>query len=92
MVGSELTTWLLWGSIVGLLSIVLAITGVFRFLFPLWTLIVLVLMFQGFLVKPYTFEGKPAFYNTLWLIAGAALAFLASLTLFRSRGVGEPRI
>jgi hypothetical protein len=83
--GSELTTWLLWGSIVGLLSIVLAITGVFRFLFPLWTLIVLVLMFQGFLVKPYTFEGKPAFYNTLWLIAGAALAFLASLTLFRSR-------
>lgn len=83
--GSELTTWLLWGSIFGLLSIVLAITGVFRVLFPLWTLIVLVLMFQGFLVKPYTFDGKAAFYNTLWLIAGAALAFLASLTLFPSR-------
>ena len=43
----------------GFLSIILAITGTFRFLFPIWALIVLVLMFQGFLLKPYTFEGKP---------------------------------
>src|SRR4051794_1731553 len=82
--GSELKTWLLWGSLAGLVSIVLAITGMFRWLFPLWTLLVLVLMFQGFMVKPYTFEGKPAFYSTLWLIGGALLAFVASLTLFRS--------
>ena len=83
--GSELLSWLLWGSLAGIVSIFLAITGVFRFLFPIWTLVVLVLMVQGFLVKPYTFEGKPDFYQVLWLIAGAALAFLGSLTLLRPK-------
>ena len=66
----------MWGSFVGLISIILAITGVFRFLFPMWALVVLVLMVQGFLLKPYTFEGKPDFYSVLWLIAGRLLAFL----------------
>jgi hypothetical protein len=82
--GSDLTTWLLWGGLAGLISIILAVTGVFRFLFPLWTLAVLLLMVQGFLIKPYTFEDKTSFYNVLWILAGALLAFLASLTLFRS--------
>lgn len=82
--GSDLTTWLLWGGLAGIISIILAITGVFRFLFPLWTLVVVVMMIQGFLIKPYTFEDKASFYNILWLLAGAALAFLASLTLLRS--------
>ena len=83
--GSELATWLLWGSLAGLLSLVLAVTGIFRLLFPIWTLVVLILMFQGFILKSYTFEGKPGFYNVLLLIGGALLAFLASLTLLRSR-------
>jgi hypothetical protein len=83
--GAELTTWLLWGSLAGLVSLILAVTGKFRFLFPLWTFIVLVLMVQGFLVKPYTFEGSTAFYNVLAIIAGALIAFLASLTLLKSR-------
>ena len=82
--GSELLSWLLWGILAGIVSIVLAITGVFRFLFPIWTLVVLILMVQGFILKPYTFEGKPDFYQVLWLIAGAVLAFLGSLTLLRA--------
>jgi len=69
----------------GILSIVLAITGIFRFLFPLWALTVLVMMVRGFLLKSYTFEGKPDFVSVLWLIGGAVLAFLASLTLLRAR-------
>ena len=83
--GSDLVSWLLWGSMAGILSIVLAITGIFRFLFPLWALTVLVMMVRGFLLKSYTFEGKPDFVNVLWLIGGAVLAFLASLTLLRAR-------
>jgi hypothetical protein len=81
--GAELTTWLLWGSLAGLISIILAVTGTFRFLFPLWTLIVFVLMFRGFILRPYTFEGKLAFYNVMWILGGAFVAFLASLTLLR---------
>jgi hypothetical protein len=85
--GPELTQWLLWGSIAGLLSIVLAVTGIFRYLFPIWALIVLVIMVRGFLGARYPFPGPDAFRSALWLIAGAALAFLASLTLFRFRRV-----
>lgn len=83
--GGELTQWLLWGSLVGLISLLLAITGKFRFLFPIWALVVLFLMTQGYLLKPYSFEGTSTFYSVLVLIAGALLAFLGSLTLFRSR-------
>ena len=83
--GAELTTWLLWGSLAGLISLILAITGTFRFLFPIWTLTVFVLMVRGYLLKGYTFENKAAFYSVLWLIAGALLAFLASLTLLSVR-------
>jgi hypothetical protein len=83
--GSELNQWLLWGSLLGILSVVLAVTGIFRYLFPLWSLVVLVLMIRGFLIVPYPFANQDAFYNAMMLIGGAALAFLASLTLFRMR-------
>jgi hypothetical protein len=86
--GADLTTWLFWGSLAGLLSIVLAVTGIFRFLFPIWAAAVLFYMVRGYLVLPYTFSGKTDFYSTLWMIGGAFLAFLASLTLLRA---GRPR-
>jgi hypothetical protein len=81
--GDMLLHWVFFGSIVGILAIILAMTGVFRFLFPLWTLLVFVLMVRGFLLTPYTFQGKDSFYQTLWIIGGAFIAFLASLTLLR---------
>jgi hypothetical protein len=81
----ELKYWLLWGSLLGVLSIALAITGIFRYLFPLWALVVLVLMVRGYLLTPYPFPQRDAFYTALLLIAGALIAFLASLTLFRLR-------
>lgn len=81
--GADLTSWLLWGSLAGLVSLVLAVTGVFRFLFPIWTLVVFALMVNGFLLKPYTFAGKDDFYRVLAFVAGALIAFLASLTLFK---------
>ncbi|MEO8128974.1 MAG: hypothetical protein ABJF23_25875 [Bryobacteraceae bacterium] len=81
--GDELIHWVFYGSIVGLAATALAMTGVFRYLFPLWTLIVFVMMVRGFLVLPYTFTGKDEFNAVLWLIAGAFGAFLSSLTLFK---------
>lgn len=81
--GYTLLHWVFFGSIVGLISIFLAITGIFRFLFPLWTLVVLALMVRGYILTSYTFEGKDPFYFTLAIIFGALIAFLASLTLLR---------
>jgi hypothetical protein len=83
--GDQLTQWLFWGSLLGLLSVILAVTGLFRYLFPLWTLVVLVMMARGFLIGPYHFGGPDSFYRTLLLIFGALLAFVGSLTVFRTR-------
>jgi hypothetical protein len=71
------------GGIIGVVSIALAVTGVFRALFPIWAFIVFVVMVWGFLIRPYMFSGRSEFNTVLWLIAGAFVAFLASLTLFR---------
>jgi hypothetical protein len=81
--GSELTSWLFWGGLAGLIVVTLAVTGIFRYLFPLWALVVLVMMVRGYLLRPYKFSGEGDFYRVLLLIFGALLAFLASLTLFR---------
>jgi hypothetical protein len=83
--GDELIHWVFYGSIAGLISIILAVTGIFRYLFPIWTLIVFVLMVRGFLISPYTFTGIDQFYLILGLIAGALLAFIGSLTPFRKK-------
>jgi hypothetical protein len=83
--GETLTQYLFWGSLAGLLSVALAITGVFRFLFPLWALVVLVMMAWGYIFGAYHFRGPDPFYQTLALIAGALLAFIGSLTVFRAR-------
>lgn len=83
--GEALTQWLLWGSVTGIVSIVLAVTGVFRFLFPLWALAMLVVLIRGFILQPYPFDDKAMFTQILWLIGGALLSFLASLTLLSLR-------
>ena len=83
--GDELERWLLWGTLAGLLSVILAMTGIFRFFFPVWALVVLVMMIRGYLIQPYSFGGKDPFYETLWLIGAALLAFLGSLTVFSRR-------
>jgi len=83
--GDELIRWLFYGSLAGLVIVVLAVTGIFRYLFPVWALIVLILMVRGFLILPYTFSGKDEFYAVLLLIAGAFVAFLGSLTVFKAK-------
>lgn len=89
--GDELNQWLFWGSIAGIVSVLLAITGIFRFLFPLWCLLVLVLLVRGYMLTPVPFsDGREDFIQALWLMAGALLAFLASLTLFRGRRRRRP--
>jgi len=83
--GGRLTQALLVLGVVGLLCVLLAVTGWLRFLFPLWTLVILVLMIRGFFVSPYTFGGEDEFKEAIWLTVGALIAFLASLSLFGRR-------
>jgi len=71
------------GAVTGIVSIVLAVTGIFRFLFPLWALTMFVVLFRGFIFPGfYTYESRSEFTQFLLIILGALIAFLASLTLF----------
>jgi hypothetical protein len=67
---------------VGIVCVILAITGKLRWLFPLWAGFVLVMMFRGFFLSSYTFADAGDFKFDVWLTAGALLAFLVSLSLF----------
>ena len=66
--GDELIAWVFYGSILGLITLVLAITGIFRYLFPVWTLLIAILMIRGFLLQGYVFADKSQFYAILFLI------------------------
>ncbi len=70
--GAALTYWLFGGALVALLSIFLAVKGVLRPLFFVWSLIVLVMLVRGFVFSPYDFDGSVK-TETL-LMVGALLA------------------
>jgi hypothetical protein len=88
--GATLTRALLITGGTGVVCCVLAIIGVLRWLFPLWTLFVFVMMFRGFFLSSYSFADAAQFKFDVWLTAGALLAFLGSLSLF-SRRPGQSR-
>ena len=84
--GTELTHWLIGLGFVGLLSVLLAVTGKLRFLLPLWSVYVLGLLVKGVFLSPtVSFEGRGDFNNWLWLIGGALLALIGSFTLLGQR-------
>jgi hypothetical protein len=81
--GAPLTHWLTALGIIGLVCTILAMTGWFRLLFPLWALFVVVMLFRGYMFSSYTFNGPAGFRQALWFFLGAILAFIGSLTVFR---------
>lgn len=74
----ELTYWLFFGSLAGLASLALAITGKFRLLFRLWTVAVFGLMVYGFFISSYHL-GRTA-TNAMLLTLGALIAMIGSWT------------
>jgi hypothetical protein len=74
----KLTHLLFWGSLVGLLSLVLAVRGKIRFLFSLWATAVFVVLVYGFFFTRYSFGSPGSFRNASLLTLGALLAALGS--------------
>lgn len=72
-------------AVVGLLSIFLAVTGIFRYLYPVWAIIVLWLIVKGFILSPFTFANAHTFYGALWLTFGAFGAFVGALWFLKRR-------
>jgi len=69
----------------GILCVALAVTGAARWLFPLWTLFVLIMMLRGFFLSAYTFSSASEFKSAVWMTVGAFVAFAGSLSLFGRR-------
>ena len=84
--GDSLNSWLLWLSLVGLIVTVLALTGKFRFLFPLWCLFAFGLAVWGMFLNPASsFDGESGFRNALWFLAALLIAAIVSLPMLRRK-------
>jgi len=84
--GAALTWIILALGIVGLACVLLAGSRL-RWIFPLWCLLVLIMMIRGFFLSSYSFAGANQFQFVVWLTAGGLIAFLGSLGVLRRRRV-----
>ena len=84
--GSTLLYAVLFGSLLGLMTVVLAIRGRFRPLFFVWSLGVTLLLLKGYIFSGYRLV--PGDYHTaLYLIVGSLIALIGSwMQMFRKAG------
>jgi Na+/glutamate symporter len=66
-------------SLLGFACVFLALVRIFEFVFPLWSIAVVVLMVWGFFFTPYAFRGIGGLEWALLLIVGAVAAFFGSI-------------
>ena len=71
--------------IIGLLSTLLAITRLFKYLFPVWAAVVLYILVRGFIFSSYSFPNTGALRSALWLILAALAAFIGALWTLKPR-------
>ena len=75
--GSRLTYVLFFGSLFGLLTIVLALKGKLRLLFFLWSLAVTVLLVKGYFLSGYHFA-VGEIRTALYLLGGSIVALFGA--------------
>jgi hypothetical protein len=68
-------------SLLGFICIFLAWVRIFEFMFPLWSLSVVVLMVWGFFFTSYSFNGLSGLEWAVLLILGAIFAFFGSVVV-----------
>ena len=83
--GEDLVNWLFYLGGFGVLAVALNATGVFRYLLPLAALAWAVILFRGFFLGGYSYDGTEPFYWAVALVAGGIGALLCSLREFLPR-------
>jgi hypothetical protein len=78
-----LSYWLFFGSLAGLVSVALAVLGKLRLLFPIWAIVVFVLMARGFIFTQYAFSGAGSFRWAMLLTFGALVAIYGAYVSWR---------
>ncbi|MGP8246123.1 MAG: hypothetical protein ACLQVN_16585 [Bryobacteraceae bacterium] len=72
--GTALVHWVFFGSLFGLLSVLLAVAGKLRWLFLVWTLAVLVFLAKGYVFSGYRFTSGGAVLAAC-VVCGSLVAF-----------------
>jgi len=75
--GSTLLYTLFFGALLGLLTVILAIKGLVRPLFFVWSLVVTVLLVKGYIFSGYHFT-PGEFRQVLYLIAASIIALIGA--------------
>ena len=65
------------GGIIGLVTVLLAMRGVLRILFLIWSFLVLVMLLKGYIFSGYKFQPNE-FRTALYLIAASFLALFGA--------------
>ncbi len=85
MTGEVLTQCLLGIGVTGIGSVILAATGIFRLLFPIYAIGATFTLFRWFFASSYSFGSEDAFRWGVFLFAGSVGAMLASFREFQRR-------
>ncbi len=83
--GATLTSATLMLGLLGIVCVGLAVTGLVRWLFPLWALVALLLILRGFFLSTYAFSSAGEFRFAVALTIAALLALVGSLSVFGRR-------
>ena len=86
--GETLNYVLIGSALFGLLTVALAMKGVLRFLFLIWSFLVFVILVKGYIFSRYTFQPNE-FRIALYLIGGSLLALLGAW--FQLRTAARPK-
>ncbi len=83
--GAPLTRAALMLGVGAIICVALAVSGLARWVFPLWALFGLYMLLRGFFLSTYTFAGAGEFKFAVWLTIGAFVALVGSFSLFGRR-------
>ena len=83
--GETLVRVVFFGALGGLIIVLLAVRGQLRFLFALWSILILVLLARGYFLGGYRFSGPGEFRFAIYLLLAALLALPGALQIRTSR-------
>src|SRR6476620_5049287 len=75
--GDKLEYVLLFGALAGLVTVLLAMRGVLRILFLIWSFLVFVMLVKGYIFSGYKFQPNE-FRTALYLIAASFIALFGA--------------
>jgi hypothetical protein len=73
----------------GIVCTMLAFTRSFKFIFVIWTVVILFMMVNGFFVGPYVFHGMEEMKGAAWLSFGAVGAFFGAAWSLKTQRRGR---